>query len=79
MHICVSVCVCVCLCAATCPHYCTDPDVTCGNGRGCSLDVQYWADLQSLHGFLCYDNIAPCGYAISAHDSIAANLVICSI
>jgi len=21
--------------------------------------VHYWADLQSLHGFRCYDNIAP--------------------
>jgi len=40
------------------PHYCTDPDVTWGNGRGCTLVVHYWADLQSVHGFHCYDNIA---------------------
>ena len=26
---------------------------------GCSLVVQSWADLQSLHGFCCYDNITP--------------------
>ena len=33
----------------------------------------YWADLQSVHGFRCYDNIAPPVLAIGAHDSIAAN------
>jgi len=41
------------------PHYCTDPDVTWRNGRGCPLAVHYWADLQSVHGFRCDDNIAP--------------------
>ena len=50
---------CVCLCAAACPHYCTDPNVTWGNGRGCPLVVQYWADFQLVHGFRCCDNIAP--------------------
>jgi len=39
-----------------------DPDVTWGNGRGCPLVVQSWADLQSVHGFYCYD-----------YDNIAAN------
>ena len=29
-----------------------------GNGRGCSLVVHYWADLQLVHRFRCYDNIA---------------------
>jgi len=29
------------------------------NGSGCPLVVHYWADLQSVHGFRCYDNIAP--------------------
>jgi len=33
------------------------PDVTWRNGRGCPLVVHYWADLQLLHGFHCYDNI----------------------
>jgi len=28
------------------------------NGKGCPLVVHYWADLQSVHGFRCYDNIA---------------------
>ena len=53
----VCVCVCVCLSAAICPHYCTDPDVTWGRGRGCSLVVHYWAHLQSGHGLRCYGNI----------------------
>jgi len=25
----------------------------------CLLVVHYWADLQLIHGFHCYDNIAP--------------------
>ena len=36
-----AVCVCVCLYLAA-YHYCTDTDVTLGNGRGCPLVVQYW-------------------------------------
>jgi len=51
------VCVCVCLSAAVRPHYCMDPDVTWGRGRGCPLIVHYWADLQSVHRFRCYGNI----------------------
>ena len=54
----VCVCVCVCLSAAACLHYCTDPDVTWGNGRGCPLVLHCWTDLQSVHGLRCYDNIA---------------------
>jgi len=52
-----SVCLCVCLSVAAFAHYCTDPDAAWGNGRGCPLVVHYWADLQSVHGFRCYDNI----------------------
>ena len=48
------VCVSVCLSLAAYLHYCMGPDVTLGNGKGCPLVVQYWADLQSLHGFRCY-------------------------
>jgi len=51
------VCVTVCLSAAACLHYCTDPDVTWGSGRGCPLVVHYWADLQSVHELRCYGNI----------------------
>jgi len=52
------VCLRVCLFLAAFSHYCTDPDVTWGNGRGCPLVVHYWTDLQSVHGFRCYDNTA---------------------
>ena len=55
--VCLSVCVSVCLSAAIRPHYCTDPDVTWGHGRGCPLVVHCWADLQSRHGLRCYGNI----------------------
>ena len=47
-----------CLSAAACSHYCTDPDVTWGSGRGCPLVVHYWADLQWVHGLLCYGDTA---------------------
>ena len=56
--VCLWLCVSVCLSAAACPHYCTDPDVTWTNGRGCPLVVQCLADLQPVHGFRCYDDIA---------------------
>ena len=60
-RVCVSVSVCVCLCvclsAAIRPHYCTDPDVTWGHGRGCPLVVHCWADFQSGHGLHCCGNI----------------------
>jgi len=49
----------ICLSLVAFPHYCTDLDVSWGNGKGCHLVVHYWADLQSVHGFRCYDNIAP--------------------
>ena len=48
---------CVCLSAALRPHYCTDPDITRGHGRGCPIVVHYWADLQSGHELRCYGNI----------------------
>ena len=51
------VCLCVCLSAAACLHYCTDRDVTWGNGRGCPLVVHYWADWQSVYGLRCHGNI----------------------
>ena len=54
-------CVCVsvfCLSLAAFPYYCTDPDVSWGNG-GSPLAVHYWVDLQSVHEFRCYENIVP--------------------
>jgi len=55
-HLCMSVCL---LSLTAFPHYCTDPYVTWSNGRGCPLVAHCCADLQSVHGFRCYDNIAP--------------------
>ena len=55
----VSVCLSVCLSLTAFTDYCTDPDVTWGNSRGCPLVVHYWADLQSVHRFRCCDNTAP--------------------
>jgi len=55
--ICVCMCLSVCVSAAVRPHYCTDPYVTWGHGRGCPLVVHYWADLQSVHRLRCYRNI----------------------
>ena len=57
-RVCVSVCVSVCLLsAAVRPHYCTDPDVTWRRGRGRSLVVHCWADLQSVLWLRFYGNI----------------------
>jgi len=53
----VCVCVSVCVSVAVRPHYCMDPDVTWGRGRGCPLVVHYWADLQLAHGLRCCGNI----------------------
>jgi len=67
-----------CLSAAACPQYCTDPDITCKNGRGCPLVAHRWADLQSVHGLRCYGNIArtrnitECLYSLYAWFPIAA-------
>jgi len=52
-----SVCVLVWLSLATFPHYCTYPAVTLEDGSGCSPVVHYWADLQSVHGYCCYDSM----------------------
>ena len=61
VHLCMCVCLCLCVCLSVTafPHYCMDPDVSWGNGRGCPIVVHYCADLQSVHRFHCYDNIAP--------------------
>ena len=48
------VCVSVCLCVCPSPHA-----HTTARARMCPLVVHYWADLQLVHGFRCYDNIAP--------------------
>jgi len=51
-------CLSVCLSLTAFPHYCTDPNVTWRNGSGCPLVAYYCAELQSVHRFRWYDNIA---------------------
>jgi len=82
-HLCV--CLSVCLSLTAFPHYCTDPDVTWGNITGCPLVVCCWADLQSVHGFRCYDNIHVCklialytANAYSAAREMSASAYTCS-
>jgi len=69
-RVCVSVCVCVYLSAASCSHYCMDPDVTWGSGRGCPLVVHCWADLQSVIGarvaLLWQHNVNPSYYKLAS-------------
>ena len=72
------------VCVSVCPsqHSHTTklhgPGCNLGNGRRCPLAVHYWANLQSLHGFRCYDNIAPnadvseCLYSLYAWFQIAS-------
>jgi len=80
-HICLS----VCLSLAVFPHYCSDPDVTWGNGRGCPLVAHYWADLQSVHGFCCCDNVArtqnvsECLYLLCAWLLLSLSIFFCLI
>jgi len=49
------VCMYVCLPVTAFSHYCRDPDVSWGMA-GVPPVVHYWADLQLVHGFRCYDN-----------------------
>jgi len=51
------VCMSACLSLAAFPH---GPRCNFGNGRGCPPVVHCLADLQSVHGFRCYDNIHVC-------------------
>jgi len=56
----------------------TDPDVTWRNDRRCPLVVHCWADLQSVHGFRCYDNIARTRNVSECLYSLYAWFLICS-
>jgi len=60
MAVCVCVCLSIYLSLAAFPHYCTDPDLTWRNGRECRVVVHCLADLQSVHGFRCCDNMHIC-------------------
>jgi len=53
---------------------------------GCSLVVHYLADLQSVQGFRCYDNIQVCKlivlYTINAYSAereMSASTCLCSL
>ena len=66
----------MCLFFCPSPHssdYCTDPGVTWRNCRRCPLVVHYWAYLQSVHRFRCYDNTHVCKlialYAANAYSA----------
>jgi len=55
----------VCVCLYAClsvrgriPPLLHGPGCNLGHGTGCPVVVHYWADLQSVHGLRCYDNIA---------------------
>jgi len=54
--VCVCICLYLCLSLAAFLHYCTDPDITCGNSRGCPLVGGFAIGAR----FLCYDNIHIC-------------------
>jgi len=76
---------CVCLFLPAFQHYCMDLDVTWGNGKGCPIVVHYWADLQLVHGFCCYDNMQVCklialytANAYSAEGEISA-ITVCLV
>jgi len=63
---CVLACVCVCVCGGVCvcvprciPTLSHGPGCNLGQWWGFPLVVDYWAGLQSVHGFRCYYNIAP--------------------
>jgi len=49
----------LCVCVSVCPLLAARTGCNMGNGRGCTLVVHFWADLQLVDGFRCYDNIAP--------------------
>ena len=51
-------CLSVCVSLAAFPHCCTDLDVSWGM-VGVPSSCALRADLQSMHGFRCYNNIAP--------------------
>jgi len=50
----------VCVCVSVCPlpHATLLRRPGCNEWYGCPLVVYCWADLQSVHGFRCYNNIA---------------------
>jgi len=80
----------LCVCASVClsvssriPALVHGPGYNLGNSRGCPLVVHCWADLQSVHGFRCYDSTHICkltalytANAYSAEREISASAVL---
>jgi len=61
------VCVSVCLSLTTCPHYCTDPDITWENGRGCLLIVHYGRICNRCTSFVAMTTKHKPEMSVSAH------------
>jgi len=57
-RVCLCVCLSVCLSVHRIPTLLHRPGCKLGEWWGCPLVVHYRADLQPVHGFRCYDNIA---------------------
>jgi len=55
------------------------PGCNLGDWKGCPLVVHYWADLQSVHGFPCYDNIARTGNVSECLNSLYAWFIYCLV
>jgi len=68
---------CVCLSLATFPQYCTDPDVSWGDGRGYPLVVHYWADLALVLWFCCYDSVTLCLSVTSITVDMSTYMLVC--
>ena len=67
-QVCLSMCLSVRGRMPSLPH---EPGGNLGNGRGCSLAVHCWEDLQSVRGFRCYNtartrNASECLYSLYA-------------
>jgi len=76
---------CVCLSLPRCiPTLLHGPRCNLGNGRGRPLVMHFWADVQSVHGCRCYDNIHVCmlmalymANAYSAEREMSASACTC--
>jgi len=62
-------CLCVCLSIAAFPLYCTDPDVTWGNSKGCPLVVHDWYGLlwQHEHSAECEMPASACTHSMPGY------------
>jgi len=75
-HLCVSV-------PCHIPRLLHGPGCNLGEWKGCPIVVLHWADLQSVHGFCCYDsvvsnmrNVSKCLYSLCAWLRWPINLLL---